>query len=89
MPTCVPIKEMRNTAAFAELVANSDEPVIVTKNGYDQFVVIRSGDYDDLKRAEAKAKLMERIAIAEHERATGVTCDFDEALNQITEKHGL
>ena len=35
MPLCVPIKDLRNTAAFDEMVSNSPSPVIVTKNGYD------------------------------------------------------
>ena len=42
MPKCVPIKDIRDTAAFSELVEKSPEPITVTKNGYDQFVVIRS-----------------------------------------------
>ena len=41
MPISVPIKDMKDTASFAHLVENSAEPVIVTKNGYDQFVVLR------------------------------------------------
>lgn len=89
MPVCVPIKDMRDTASFATLVETSSEPVVVTKNGYDQFVVLRSRDYDELKKAEARANLMERIAIAERERAEGSSLDAADAIASIRRKHGL
>ena len=38
MSLCVPIKDLRDTAAFDEMVSTSPTPVIVTKNGYDRFV---------------------------------------------------
>ena len=46
MPVCVPIKDMRDTAKFSELVETTPGPVTVTKNGYSKFVVLRSEDYD-------------------------------------------
>ena len=89
MPNCVPIKDMRNTAAFTELVEHADSPIIVTKNGYDQFVVMKSADYDELCQAEARAKLMGRIMIAERERIEGASSDAFEALDNIKRRYGL
>lgn len=89
MPTCVPIKDMRDTAAFAHLVETAPDPVIVTKNGYDQFVVLRSKDYDELKDAAAKARLMERIALAEKERAEGTSKDALESAAAMRAHYGL
>ena len=89
MPTCVPIKDMRDTAAFANLVETSPEPIIVTKNGYDQFVVLRSRDYDALKDSEAKAQLMSRLSLAEQERAANASLDARESLRSLRERHGL
>ena len=48
MPTCVPVKALRDTAAFVELVRAAPEPVTVTKNGYDEFMCVRSADYRQL-----------------------------------------
>ena len=45
MATCVPIKDMRDTAQFLKLVQESDEPITVTKNGYSELVVMRAEDY--------------------------------------------
>ena len=45
MPTAVPVRDLKNTAAFARLVDESPEPITVTKNGYDKFVAMRRQDY--------------------------------------------
>ncbi len=92
MPTCVPIKDMRDTVKFDELVANSPTPVIVTKNGYDRFVCMRSEDYEEMQRARdeaAAAKLRARMRIAEYERAHGLAEDAFEATERIMKKYGL
>ena len=89
MPVCVPIKDMRDTAKFSELVESAAGPVTVTKNGYDQFVVMRSDDYEALRLSEAKARLMARMALAERERAQGMAADAFESLDRIEAKYGL
>ncbi len=89
MPVCVPIKDMRDTAKFSELVESTPGPVTVTKNGYSKFVVMRSEDYDLMAQERAKARLMSRIAVAESERAAGMGRDAFESLNELEAKYGL
>ena len=89
MPKCVPIKDMRDTADFARLVETSPEPIIVTKNGYDQFVVLRSDDYEKLCQESARAQLMERMLLAEKERAEGKSIDAYESIENIKKHYGL
>lgn len=89
MPICVPIKDMRDTAKFSELVESSPSPVTVTKNGYSKFVVMRSEDYDLLEEERARARLLSRIALAEREGAAGEGRDAFEALDAVEEKYGL
>lgn len=89
MPTCVPIKDMRDTAKFSALVESSAGPVTVTKNGYSKFVVMRAEDYDQLEEERSKAELMARIATAEHERAEGVGSDAFESVAALRKRYGL
>ena len=89
MPVCVPVSDMRDTAKFTALVEQTPGPVIVTKNGYSKFVVMRSEDFDRLEDSRARAHLMERIARAERERAAGTTADAFESLASIEVKYGL
>ena len=79
MATCVPIRDLRDTAAFAKLVKESPEDITVTRNGYDEFVCVRSDEYRRLKHADARANLMTRIAIAERERAQGAGAFAEDA----------
>ena len=58
MSLCVPIKDLRDTAAFDEMVSTSPTPVIVTKNGYDRFVCVKSSDFSRWEQAEARARLL-------------------------------
>lgn len=89
MSTCVPIKDLRDTAAFDEMVANSSSPVIVTKNGYDRFVCVKSSDFSKWEQADARARLLERIMISEREHAEGLNSDAFEATASLREKYGL
>ena len=89
MPTCVPIKDMKDTAAFTRTVEEAGGPVIVTKNGYDAFVVMRTGDYEAMQQELARARLLERVALAEREYAQGAYEDGPAAIAALREKHGL
>ena len=89
MTTCVPIKDMRNTVAFTELVETSPAPITVTKNGYDLFVVMTTEQYAQLLETEARNKLLERILIAERERAAHDCRDAREHLAEMRARHGL
>ncbi len=46
MPTCVPIKDLESTAAFTRTVESAAEPITVTRNGYDAFVVMKTDEYE-------------------------------------------
>ena len=89
MPVCVPVKDMKDTAAFAKTVEEAPGPVTVTKNGYDTFVVMRTGDYEAMQLELAKSKLLGRIAQAEHEYATGGFADGREFGESLRAKYGL
>lgn len=89
MPLCVPIKDLRDTAAFDEMVATSATPIIVTKNGYDRFVCVKSSDFSKWEQAQARARLLERIMISERERAEGKSVDAVQATKALREKYGL
>ena len=89
MATCVPIKDLRDTAAFDNLVENSPTPITVTKNGYDRFVCVRSDEFERMQRANAEAKLLARMQIAEYERKNNLAVDAFEALEELGKKYGL
>ena len=81
MPACVPIKDLRDTASFLKLVeSQAPKPVIVTKNGYDEFVVITSEEYDRLQRRAEAARLYEALLASEVQLQNGETVPLDDVL---------
>ncbi|WP_172136380.1 type II toxin-antitoxin system Phd/YefM family antitoxin [Adlercreutzia sp. ZJ473] len=89
MPVCVPVKDLRDTSAFIDLIERTPEPIIVTKNGYDQFVAIRSADYDELQRSAAKSRVLERMLVSERERSEGRTVDAKGLIGDLRSRYGL
>ena len=89
MATCVPIKDLRDTAAFDELVEKSPTPITVTKNGYDRFVCVRSDEFSRMQQSAAEAKLMARMQIAEYEREHNLSRDAFEVFEELGEKHDM
>ena len=89
MSTCVPIKELKNTAEFTQLVQNTDDAVTVTKNGYDTLVVMTPEKYESLKLEAARAKLYQIIDQSEQEIAAGNTVDACDSLKKTRRNYGL
>lgn len=89
MPTCVPIRDMKNTAAFTALVEEAPTPITVTRNGYDAFVVMRSEDYEALQMELARARLLSRVSQAEAEYGAGSFADGKEFTARMRGKYGL
>jgi len=48
MPKIIPIKELKDTANISIMVRESEGPVYVTKNGYDDMVLLSTEEYDRL-----------------------------------------
>ena len=89
MPTCVPIRDMKDTAKFSALVQSAPGPVTVTKNGYDEFVVMRSADYEAMRDEVAKAEILNRMAKAEMELAAGDYVDGASFTQNIRARYGI
>lgn len=88
-PTCVPIRDMKNTAVFTALVENAPAPITVTRNGYDAFVVMRSEEYETLQLELARARLLSRVSQAEAEYAAGDYVDGKAFTGGIRSEYGL
>lgn len=89
IPTCVPIRDMKNTAAFTALVDEAPTPITVTRNGYDAFVVMRSEEYEALQLELARARLLSRMSQAEAEYAAGDYLDGKEFTGKMRSEYGL
>jgi PHD/YefM family antitoxin component YafN of YafNO toxin-antitoxin module len=88
MPVTVPVREMKNTAAFANLVQENGQ-VVVTKNGYDVIYCESAAQHAINQEAIAKAQLLSRILLAEDEIAAGKGQSYAEFSEGMRAKYGL
>lgn len=89
MPSCVPISDIKDTAAFSRKVATAGEPVIVTRNGYEQFVVIDAELFRSYRRETPEEHLERLLAEADREIEAGAVSDMRTDLEQMRAAYGL
>ena len=75
MTVCVPIRDLKDTSKFSDLVEREQE-VIVTKNGYNAFRCISEDRMESIKLQEAKEKLRSRLILAAEETKQGLTIPY-------------
>lgn len=89
MPICIPIKELKNGAEFTRRVHEADGPVVVTRNGYDEFIALTPERYEALQMEAARASLYQAIDKGEADIAAGRTIDAHTLIDQVRLRHGL
>lgn len=48
MPHIIPIRDLKDTNRISELCHSANAPIFVTKNGYDDMVIMSSAVFDAL-----------------------------------------
>lgn len=89
MATCVPISELKDTATFSKKVASAGEPVIVTKNGYEEFVVLDPALFRKYRRETAEEELERLLEEADRDIELGFVGDARVELAEIRSAYGL
>lgn len=88
MPVCVPVRDMKNTAAFTALV-ESERDVTVTNNGRVVMHCVSSDQYRVMQDEIARAKLLSRMVLAEDEISQGDYRDYESFVASIRYKYNL
>ena len=82
---CIPIRDLKNTAAISEMCKKSATPIFVTKNGYNDMVIMSVEVYDRIRIVSVYEKLME----AEADIEEGRVLEGSASLRRLREKYGL
>lgn len=88
MPICVPVRDMKDTAAFTALV-DSERNVTITNNGRVVMHCISSDQYRVIQDEIARAKLLSRTMLAEDEISQGDYSDYESFAASIRDKYDL
>lgn len=89
MPTAVPVRDLKDTAKFCQTVRDSTEPIVVTRNGYDEFFVLSPDLYRELDMVRRRQELYEIVDAAESRLSAGEGIPARLALSQIRQHHDL
>lgn len=89
MPTCVPISDLKDTSAFARKVAGANEPVIVTKNGYEELIVMDPELFRTYRKETPEEQLARLLTEADRDIAAGRVSDARLGLEEIRRSYGL
>ena len=82
---CIPIRDLKNTAAVSEMCKKSAEPIYITKNGYEDMVIMSTEVYDRIRLVSVYEKLME----AEADIEEGRVMEGSASLRKLKEKYEL
>lgn len=86
LPKILPVNELKNTAFIMKTCKESDVPIVITRNGYGEAVMMSVSLYEELFAKMSEALLVNQ-AIDELEKgAKGV--DGFELLKQLKAKYG-
>ena len=89
MPTAVPVRDLKDTAKFCQTVRESDEPIVVTRNGYEEFFILSPELYREYDMLRRRQEIYEAVDAAEARLAAGKGLSARSALTQIRQRHGL
>lgn len=63
MPKIIPITDLRNTNEISKACHESNEPIFVTKNGYNDLVVMSDSTYCKINHLEVKDEVIKKSKI--------------------------
>lgn len=84
MPRIIPIKDLKNTGTISEMCHSINEPIFITKNGYNDMVVMSNQAYDELME---KIKLYQLLAESEKDYEDGNLVDGNTVFAKLKEKY--
>lgn len=89
MTTCVPISDVKDTTAFARKVSSAGEPVIVTKNGYEELIVMTPELFRSYRKETPGEHLERLLAEADRDIAAGRVSDMRSDIAEMRLAYGL
>ncbi|MCI1665972.1 MAG: type II toxin-antitoxin system Phd/YefM family antitoxin [Atopobiaceae bacterium] len=87
--TTIPIKDLKDTGKVSALVDKAEEPVLVTKNGYPKFYLVKADQMDAMELAAIRSELHSRLDRSERQYASGEYSDMRADVEALRKRHGL
>ena len=85
MSQCIPIRDLKDTTNISQMCHASKEPITITKNGYEDMVIMSAEVYNRIRLYS----VYEKLAEAENDIAEGKVTDAFSAMSAMRSKYGL
>ena len=85
MSQCIPIRDLKDTTNISQMCHASKEPITITKNGYEDMVIMSAEVYNRIRLYSVYEKLVE----AENDIAEGKVTDAFSAMSAMRSKYGI
>ena len=93
MPRIIPIRDLKDTVEISRMCHEEpDEPIMVTKNGYMDMVIVSPeffDKYEDVKKRMWLEDVYKKLEEGEQALKEGKVIDAREHLRQLREKYAL
>lgn len=86
LPKILPVNELKNTAFIMKTCKESDVPIVITRNGYGEAVMMSVSLYEELFAKMSEALLVNQAIDELEQGANGV--DGFKLLKQLKTKYG-
>ena len=86
LPKVLPVNELKNTANILKVCEESEGPIIITRNGYGEAVMMSVAVYEKLFE-QMKLTTLINESIDDYKNG-GKPVDGKQFLNQMMEKYG-
>ena len=86
MAKIIPITDLKKTSDVSSICHETEGPVFVSKNGYDDMVIMSTEEYDKIN---ARLKLYSELFLSQQDIKDGNTKEAIGALNDLREKYDL
>lgn len=86
LPKILPVNELKNTAFIMKTCKESDVPIVITRNGYGEAVMMSVSLYEELFVKMSEALLVNQAIDELEQGANGV--DGFKLLKQLKTKYG-
>ncbi|MCD8308066.1 MAG: type II toxin-antitoxin system Phd/YefM family antitoxin [Clostridia bacterium] len=86
LPMVIPINELKNTAKISQMCKDSDTPIIITKNGYGEMVLMSIELYE-IQQVQERAAALINEALDERD-AGAEAVDGEEFFESLRKKYG-
>jgi len=85
MPKIMPISVLQDANEISETCHQTNEPIFITKNGYDDMVIMSVTAYE---RDFALVDVYRKLLVAERQINNGEVLDAQPVFERLREKYG-